>query len=184
MKKLCILIVGVFMVTITVSCAEVQSINEKLGGIENIAGAVPSTPAAPLVGGSVDFRSGEVLCAHSDMEALKDNSFAVAKVLTAATPATKNQAQVLYVGDGKKQWTKYVIPTHRAAKSELILGKVAFYHSWRNAETMNADQYRKDDWYIGTITSTDELFKGKVDINGEKVNTKWVRIPNIPLTLE
>jgi hypothetical protein len=130
-----------------------------------------------------DFKQGEVLCAAGEKAA--DQTFRAAKVLKAASDATKNQAQVLYVADGSKEWADFVIPTHPAKKAELIDGAVVFYpEGWAEYDTMSAGDYRSTNWKIGHVTSLDEMFKSFVEVDGSKYTWKFIRIPDNPAGLE
>ena len=46
---------------------------------------------------------------------------------------------------------------------------------------MDEDRYRKQAWYLGRISSVDELFKDVVEVNGKKMQIQWIRIPEIPV---
>ena len=45
-------------------------------------------------------------------------------------------------------------------------------------EDMTQDKYRSIYWQYGTITSTDELFKGVVEVGGRPMFVRWVRMPD------
>jgi len=60
-----------------------------------------------------------------------------------ACSSTKNQAEAIFVSNGKKMWTKYVIPSHKASKEEIKLGMIVFRHDWTGSEDISADSYRK-----------------------------------------
>ena len=152
------------------SCKSLKEVD-----VAGIAGQIPTESVTTAVAGGVDFKSGEVLCAASD-RSMKENTYYAAKVLTPASPATKNQAQVLFL-DGKEKWTSYVIPSHKASKAEMALGKYVLFSSYSKYEEVSSDDYRKSGWYIGRITSTDELYKKMVEIKGRKYYIKWIRIP-------
>ena len=167
MKRLFIGMMVLGFAMIMFSCAEMEKLN-----IPTIAKHVPGT----VMGGG-GFKSGEVLCAYYDNRGLKDNTYYVAKVVTPATPQTKNQAEVIFVSDGKQMWTKYVIPSHNADKSEIKLGTMVFRHVWANSDDISAESYRKKYWRLQRVSSTDEIFKGVVEVEGKKSHVKWLRIP-------
>jgi len=177
MKKLFIGTVVLGLGMVLSSCAEMKSFN-----LESITKQVPAinkkVPAGTVMGG-VDFKSGEVLCASYENKGLKDNEYRVATVATSASPQTNNQAEVIFIRDGEKKWTHYVIPSHKADKSEITLGRIVFrpYHH-ANADEMETDQYRKNQWYLQRVTSVDEIFKGIVEVDGRNSNIKWLRIPD------
>jgi len=151
------------------SCAEMD-----------VAGLTSKIPTGTVIGGG-GFKKGEVLCATSESRGLLDNTYYVAKVVTPASASTKNQAEVIFVHNGKKAWTKYVIPSHKASKDEIKLGKIVFRHTWASGEDISAESYRKQYWRLGRVSSTDELFKGVVEVQGKKSHVKWLRIPNQPI---
>lgn len=169
MKRLLtgMIILGFAMVMF--SCAEMENLN-----LSSISKHVPT---GTVMGGD-GFKSDEVLCAYRENQGLKDNTYYVAKVVTPATPQTKNQAEVIFVADGKKMWTQYVIPSHKADKSEIKLGTMVFRHVWANSDDISADSYRKQYWRLQRVSSTDEIFKGVVEVEGKKSHIKWLRIPD------
>lgn len=163
---LILILVGIFT-----SCATVSS---KLPGIP-LAPGVGIQPAA--IKGQVDFRDGEVLCA-SGTDPYQAKFFA-ARIVTAPTPATKNQAEVVYVRDGKKEWVNFVIPSRKATKQDFVVGKVLFVPVWHKQDKDVSDEdYRKGLWELGRVTSVDELFKDIIEVNGLKYYWQWVRVPD------
>ncbi|MFQ3619381.1 MAG: hypothetical protein SNJ78_00410 [Spirochaetales bacterium] len=154
-----------------VSCASVSS---RLPAV-SIPGTSVVKPAPVAVG--VDFRDGEVLCATgADPYSL---DFYTARVLTQASATTKNQAEVVFVRDGRKEWVNYVIPSRKATKQDLQVGKVLFVPVWhREDKEINEEDYRKGLWRLGRVTSTDELFKDLVEVKGEKYYWQYVRVPD------
>lgn len=165
------LMIAAFVITMA-SCAEVKKMD--------VAGITSKIPTGTIIGGG-GFKKGEVLCASHESRGLLDNYYYVAKVVTPATAGTKNQAEVIFVHNGKKMWTKYLIPSHKATKEEIKLGMIVFRHTWASGEDISADSYRKQDWKLGRVSSTDELFKGVVEVRGEKSHVKWLRIPDQPI---
>jgi len=167
----CLMLLG-FALSIA-SCAEVEKM-----GVGRIGKKVP--PPGTVIAGD-GFKEGEVLCAYYEGRGLLDNTYNVAKVVTPASPQTKNQAEVIFIRDGKKKWTKYVIPSHKATKEEMKLGAIVLRHVWASSEDISAESYRKQYWQLGRVSSTDELFKGVVEVKGKKCNVKWLRIPDKPI---
>ncbi len=150
-------------------------------GLMNAGSAV--TAVAQQAEGK-DFKSGEVLCADGTKNDPTDMFYKVSKVLTPASAATKNQAEVLFVTNGNKAWSTYVVPSHKAAKAELAVGKLVFHlRGWQGYEekSVSAEDYRQSDWVLGTVTSLDEMFKNFVEIDGDKYDWRLVRIAEIPL---
>jgi hypothetical protein len=126
-----------------------------------------------------DFKKDEVLCATGENPA--SLTYYLAKVLKPASDQTKNQAQVLYVMSGSKEWADFVIPSHPVKKEELKDGVAVFFPSgWAEYDTLNSNDYRSADWKVGHVTSLDEMFKNFVEIDGAKYTWKLVRIPNDP----
>ncbi|GAB4224673.1 MAG: hypothetical protein Kow009_16290 [Spirochaetales bacterium] len=153
------------------SCASVSS---KLPSIPLTSG-VNLQPQA--ITGGVDFRDGEVLCAAGSDPYSED--FYTARILTQPSAATKNQAEVVYVRDGKKEWVNFVFPSRKATKQDLVVGKVVFAPIWhREDKEISDEDYRKGLWRLGRVTSIDELFKDIVEVNGEKYYWQWLRVPD------
>ncbi|MDY6934664.1 MAG: hypothetical protein SVZ03_10650 [Spirochaetota bacterium] len=175
MKKLSVIIVA-FSLFGSVTCSTVEGLMSDTNSMKGLASNIPATTSI----GGVDFKRGEVLCGWYEDSSLMNNSYYAAKILTPATPATKNQAEVLFV-KGEKKWIKTVLPSHKAQKSELGLNKIVLFHGYGYRKDMKQDLYRKGSWRLGRITSTDELFKGIVEIKGKKYNIKWIRVTNQPL---
>ena len=88
MKKLsAIVIISGILLTIF-SCKTLKKID--VGDVTDIASNVPTDSVTNAVAGEVDFKKGEVLCATGD-SSMTANYYQVAKVLTPASPTTKNQ---------------------------------------------------------------------------------------------
>lgn len=138
-----------------------------------------TTQAAPLA--IADFQSGEVL-ASSDSGAMMDCGYDVAKVLTPASAATRNQTEVVYIQDGRKAWANYVVNSRKAASSDFVVGATLFFlPGWDGYDEISADSYRKDGWQLGTVTSVQDLFKNRVEIDGNSFNINYVRVPTDPI---
>jgi len=178
MKKYMMLVSVLVILIVMVGCATVSDVvGEKAKEVVTgeAAGAKDKTTT-----GAVDFKKDEVLCALEDRP-LEDNFFQVARIVTSPSDATKNQAEVLYVGSGEKKWTTAVIPSHKASKNELTLTRMVFYNCYYSYEDMTDERYRRKEWRLGRISSTDELFKNVVEVNGEKMFVQWIRIPDEPI---
>ncbi len=139
--------------------------------------------ATPVQGAveETEFRDGEVLCASHENESMMDNRYWLAKILTQPSASTKNQAEVLFINSGDKMWSPFVVPSHKASKSDMELGNIVLYHEWSGSEEVSAEAYRKGRWYLGRISSTDDLFKDMVEVNGDAKYVKWLRIPEVPV---
>jgi len=167
--------------TVILFVAACSSIPVDAGSLMH-AGSAVQTAAQQAEG--KEFKSGEVLCADGVGNDAVDMYYFVAKVMTPASAATKNQAEVLFVNNGNKDWSSFVIPTHKATKAELAVGRLAFHmDSWNDADEKNvsAETYRQSRWEVGRITSTDEMFKNMVEIDGTKWDWRLVRIADAPL---
>lgn len=141
-------------------------------------GSGGSAVASAASSAAVDFQSGEVLVSTA-VGSMIDQYFYVARVLTPASAATKNQAEVVAVRDGRKEWVNYVINSRKAVKDDMIVGKPVFYlHTW---DTIESDNYRKDTWALGYITSTEELYKGRVEVSGDSYVVDYLRVPTDPV---
>src|SRR5512136_1931999 len=130
------------------------------GAMSHLASAGGGAAAITASAEPVDFRSDETLCSW-EASTMMDSEYWVAKIVTSASSATKNEAEVVYLEDGKRAWAKYVIPSRRAAKSDLAVGAIVFFlsGSLRERDTMAAEEYRKAKWWLGRISSVDELYK-------------------------
>ena len=144
MRKFVYVSLTLGLLAMAVSCSSLAE-----GAISGALGAVVPTGGGGVgaIGSAaavVDFQSGEIL-ASADSRTMFDASFDVAKILTPASPATKNQAEALWISDGKKQWVNFVVGSRKATKADLIIGAPVFYLAgWANHDKISADAYRKD----------------------------------------
>jgi len=178
-KKLLIIAVSVALVMLA-GCGSLPVTDLASG----VMAAGKGVQAAAQVAEAVDFRSGEVLASDGTDSNVESMSYYVSKVVTPATAATKQQAKVLFIENGKEEWASFVIPTHKAAKAELTVGKLVFVlNNYRDydAKNVSVDEYRKGRWVLERITSTDEMFKNRVEAGGDKFHPDLVRIPDIKL---
>lgn len=154
------------------------AISGALGAVVPTGGSVGAVGSAAAV---VDFQSGEIL-ASADSRSMFDSSFRAAKILTQASAATKNQAEALWVSDGKKQWVNYVVGSRKATKADMVVGAPMFYlGGWAEHDKIPADDYRKDYWRLGSITSVELLYKNQVEISGDAYYIEYLRIPTDPV---
>lgn len=171
--------------TILVASALVLSSCGSLpGSASNVLNAGQKLQAVAQVAEKVDFKSGEALCSDGDGNDATDMGYKVGKVVTPATPATKNQAEVLFVENGAKAWSSFVIPSHKASNAELTVGKLVFVPAgWADyeAKDVSVENYRQSRWSLERITSVDELFKKRIEVGGNKYHPELVRIPEVPL---
>ncbi len=178
MRKVYLLFTALVLLFNFNGCESVKKVIKKADVVGEITDKVPLEGTSEI---SLDFKSNEVLCSYYEGRTLTKNIYYTAKILTPATAATKNNAEVIFVRNGKKAWSRYVIPSHKASKAEMKLGKMVLYHVWANSENISADSYRKQYWRFGRISSTDDLFKDKVEVSGKSVYVKWLRMPNRPV---
>jgi len=181
MRKFVYVSLTLGLLAMAVSCSSLAE-----GAISGALGAVVPTGGGGVgaIGSAaavVDFQSGEIL-ASADSRTMFDASFDVAKILTPASPATKNQAEALWISDGKKQWVNFVVGSRKATKADLIIGAPVFYLAgWANHDKISADAYRKDTWHLGNITSVELLYKNQVEISGEAYYIEFLRVPTDPV---
>ncbi len=178
MRNVIVILTLLSLLFVFSACATMDSV---LKGAELVGNITETTPgkATPITG--VNFKKDEVLCAYYEGKFLADNTYYAAKILTPASEATKKQAEVIFSGSGKKAWSQFVIPSHKADENELQLGMLVLFHVWATRDNIDTDGYRKQYWSFGRISSTDELFKGKVEVNGNSVFVKWLRISDQPV---
>ncbi len=184
-KSLVVLIAFTLTAIMSTSCVSVKDVlTSAISGAAS--GAVTSsasgaTSTAGTGSSAVDFQPSDILASYNNATKM-DSSYAVARILTAATSATKNQAEALFVYDGQKAWVNYTINSRKATKADMQVGSMMFYNNnlANNTET-SVDNYRKATWYLGYITSTEELFKGFVEISGSNFYVDYLRVPTDPV---
>ena len=165
------LIIGLLL--LAVGCETMDSVADGAGTVKGIADRAGSVSAKA---GTVDFKSGEQLCSRTDRDNLVENEYKAAKILTPPSEATQNQAEVLFA-DGERTWTRFVLETHKPSKAELSVGDQVLYMSaYSDNEEVSQDSYRGVRWEFGTVTSIDDLFKDMVEVNGDTVYVKWLRV--------
>ena len=169
---------------VLVSCSSMASgaMSGALSAVTGGGGAASGGgPVAGAAVAAVDFQSGEIL-ASADSGQEMDASFHVAKVLQAASPATKNQAQVVFISDGSKSWVNYVLNSRKAGKADFTVGAtVLFLAGWANHNEISADTYRKDRWELGNVTSVENMYKNMVEIGGDSYYIDYLRVPTDPI---
>ncbi len=141
-----------------------------------------SDSGSKAVKAPMDIKGDEVLCSEEGAGNMLEADYYVARIMTKASAETKNQAEVLRVHDGKKMWSEFVVPSHKAQKNELSVGQIVLFpHGWQGYKEMDADDYRFASWGMGRVTSLDELFKDLVEVNGDKYGWAIIRIPDTPV---
>jgi len=166
MKKCALVLVSALLVLS--ACSTVSSM---VPGV-----SLPSVPGVAPLAGMVDLRDGEVLCAMGANPYELD--FHNARIVTPPSAATRNQAEVVFVSDGRKEWVNHVIPSRKAVKADMAVGKVLFVPHWSKMDkNVSSDDYRKTPWELARVTSTEELFKDVVEVGGVKYLIQNVRAP-------
>lgn len=173
---ICMVLIGALLLS---GCETVDSVME---GADAVKGATGRAMAGqPTKAGAADLRSDEMLCSYTDRDSVAENHFKAAKILTPPSSSTQNQAEVLFA-DGEKTWTRYAVATHKPSEGELRVGELVLYMPYySDDEEVSAETYRDTDWVFGRITSTDALFKQMVEVNGEELYLKWLRVADEPV---
>lgn len=182
MKKFGYILLALGLIVIAASCSSMASgaLSGALGAVVPGGGGGGSSAVASA-SAPVEFQSGEIL-ASADSRSMFDSGFRLAKILTPASAATKNQAEALWISDGKKQWVNYVIGSRKATKADFVVGAPIFsLQGWADHEKISADSYRKDPWKLGNITSVQLLYKNQVEIDGEPYYIEYLRVPTDPV---
>ncbi len=163
----------VVLLLLAAGCETMDSVVDGAGTVKGVADRAGSVSAKA---GTVDFRSGEQLCSYTDGDTVTGNSYRAAKIITPPSDATQNQAEVLFA-DGDKMWTRFVLRTHKPSKAEVSVGDMVLYMPhFSDDEEVTEENYRKQRWEFGRVTSTDELFKDMVEVDGEPQRIKWLRV--------
>jgi len=145
------------------------------------SGVLGDAVSKTVESGTLDFQSGEVLCAVESGTQM-ETSYALAKILTPASDKTNNESEVVFVKDGSKGWSRWVVPSRRAEKADFKVGSVVlFIPGWSGFETMSLEEYRGVSWKLGRVTSTDQLFKNLVEVSGQEFGVKILRVPTVPV---
>ncbi|MFO7781322.1 MAG: hypothetical protein R6W94_06800 [Spirochaetia bacterium] len=170
-----VIVLLIAVLLLAAGCETMDSVADGAGTVKGVADRAGSVSAKA---GTVDFRSGEQLCSYTERDTVTANSYKAAKIITPPSEATQNQAEVLFA-DGDKMWTRFVLRTHKPSKAELSVGDMVLYMPhFSDDEEVTAEHYRKQRWEFGRVTSTDELFKDMVEVDGEPLRIKWLRVPD------
>ena len=101
MKKYGLLLSVLVVLLALAACETLDSVVEGANTVGGIGSKVSGGGSGGgVVAGTVDFRSGEMLASPDDKGTVFDCAFGVGKVMTPASAATKNQAEVLFVDGG------------------------------------------------------------------------------------
>ncbi len=93
------------------------------------------------------------------------------KMLTPASPETKNQAQFFMVSNGKEEWMPFWAKTRLATKTDLVPGTlVVIFNDYQENDVYQAprnnQEARTGAWFLAKITDVSELFKGYAMVSG------------------
>lgn len=180
MKKYVYLVLALGLVLIAASCSSMAQ-GALSGALSTVVPGGGGSSAVASAAAPVEFQSGEIL-ASADSRSMFDSAFRLAKILTPASAATKNQAEALWISDGKKQWVNYVIGSRKATKADFVVGAPVFYlQGWADHDKISADDYRKNVWNLGNITSVELLYKNQVEIDGDPYYIEYLRVPTDPV---
>jgi hypothetical protein len=180
MKNLRYSLLMIAIVLAFASCGSLPSPTVS-GVLGAVAGGASSGGAKAAAAASVEFQSGEVLTS-SDTGPMSEAGYYVGKILTPASPATKNQAEAILITDGKKYWVNYVLNSRKATKADFTVGATVFVlRGYADHPDISADTYRKNSWVLANVTSVEELFKNNVEVDGLPFNVNFVRVPTDPI---
>ena len=95
----------------------------------------------------------------------------IGKMLTPASPETKNQAKFFMIENGNEEWMPYWIKTQIATKANYVQGTLVVVFNDNSREDVymgptDTQQARSGSWFLATITDTSEIFKGHVIVSG------------------
>lgn len=142
--------------------------------IRRFTGVGPSISTQAL---RVDFRPGEQLVSIRDVDSIANDRFRAARIMTAPSPATQGQAEVI-LSNGTRRWSRHVLESRKATPADLYVGRMVLYTQWSHYsdDRMTQDTYRDSEWWFGRVTSVDQLFRGRVEVGGRDMNVSWVRV--------
>ena len=166
MKMGRIAILVVLSALVFASCAGLAPmvVSQGFSAVNSGSGSIAAAPSAV-----VDFQSGEILCSV-DAGSMVESSYYVAKILSPASAATKNQAQVVFISDGTKSWVNYALNSRKATKADFAIGATLLVlYGYSGYDKIDADAYRKS------------LYKDNVEVDGYLFNIHYVRVPTDPL---
>lgn len=95
----------------------------------------------------------------------------MAKMITPASPETKNQAQFLMIQAGNTAWKKYWMKTRIAGSADITLGKQVIMFEGNSVNSVynspeSNQQARSYNWFTSRIVDTSETFRGYVMVGG------------------
>ncbi len=106
----------------------------------------------------------------------------LAKMVTAPSSSSKNEAEFMKIRDGNKVWTKYYHRTAIAKNSNLKLGLIVIAFNDNNRDDIymapdSKESSRGGGWFMGKVIDLTDLYKGYVTVAGNyKVSPKNLRV--------
>ncbi|MEA1911239.1 MAG: hypothetical protein U9N32_06125 [Spirochaetota bacterium] len=143
-------------------------------GCASILDAVLSdTQTSPVVKQSSDPLDGYVFAYIENYP----GGYHVATLIKPASSSTKNEAEILDLGEGgSKKWAK-VFTSHPADKEELTPGEVVLVQG-TGFSNPDKDELLATIWDAYYITDISDLFKGEIKAGNKTVPIKHLRIPD------
>ena len=143
-----------------------------------LAGLFSEVPGASAPAAVMDPLDGYVFAYIEG----SSGDYHVAKILQPASPATKNQAEVLDMGQsGGRKWAQG-FTSHPADKSELAVGEVVLVQGSGFSDP-DTETLRATTWTAYYITDISSLFKGEVMAGSIMVPIKHLRIPDTEIAV-
>jgi hypothetical protein len=113
------------------------------------------------------------------------NSAYLAKMITPPSQATRNEAEFFIIGGGKKGqklWTANYHWTRVARRQDLKEGKILFaLDGNKNDQDLyvpgaSRDRMLSQNFFVGTVNDTSELYKNYIQLSGYKVHHQALRV--------
>jgi hypothetical protein len=104
----------------------------------------------------------------------------LAKMKTAGTASTKNEAQFFRLSDSKDVWTSNFWKTHPATSADLQIGALVLCfegNPYGNDRRAPRDKHnaRTGGWFMGRLTDTSDLYIGTVMVDRYRCSPKALR---------
>lgn len=183
--KTMMMIVALFTVLLLMGCVPRMVISPRTPDIVLVSQGTPATgTAAPMGNWDRHFIQPDD---YFVLDAPLDNNAGwvyarVAKMITAPSEQTANQAQFMFTNDGTTTWTRNYFRTRLATRADLQLGRQIFMldatddNSYYRAPESNQEA-RSNWWFTSRIVDTSELFKNVVMVaDGYKINENAIRV--------
>jgi hypothetical protein len=111
---------------------------------------------------------------------------AVGRLLTAATAATRNEAQFLVVGgaggfeNGQRVWTRWFWQTRPATPQDASLGATVFCLNKQEGEVYHGPDNREEalntGWWATTVTDVSDLYRQEVRAGDYRLSLDCLRV--------